>query len=49
MISSVASGRRSGRGGKKILVVDARKAHLHAMADRELYVELPPEVWKPGK
>ena len=32
MISHAASGRANGRGGRKILVIDARKAHLHAMA-----------------
>ena len=26
-----------------MLVIDARKAHLHAMAEREVYVDLPPE------
>ena len=43
MISHAASGRCHGRGGRKLLVIDARKAHLHAMAEREVYVDLPPE------
>ena len=41
-------GRRPSAGSRKILVVDARKAHLHAFAERNLYVALPPEVRVPG-
>ena len=48
MISHAASGRTHGRGGRKILVIDARKAHLHAMAGREVFVDLPPEQKVPG-
>jgi hypothetical protein len=33
---------------EKILVVDARKAHLHAHVDRPIFVELPPEMARPG-
>ena len=33
---------------ERILVVDARKAHLHAHVDRPIYVELPPEIARPG-
>jgi hypothetical protein len=33
---------------EKILVVDARKAHLHAHVDRPIFVDLPPEVARPG-
>ena len=33
---------------EKISVVDARKAHLHAHVDRPIFVELPPEVARPG-
>ena len=43
MISHAASGRSHGRGGRKLLVIDARKAHLHAMAEQEVYVILPRE------
>jgi hypothetical protein len=43
MISHAASGRCHGRGGRKLLAIDARKAHLHAMAEREVYVDLLPE------
>ena len=39
LISHAASNRKQ---GYKILVMGARKAHLHAYADREIYVELPP-------
>jgi hypothetical protein len=49
ILSHAASGRKSGKGGRKILVIDARKAHLHAMAERLVYVDLPPEVRQPGK
>ena len=48
LLSWAATGRKCGRGGKKIMVIDARKAHLHATPDREIFVELPPEVRKPG-
>ena len=27
-----------------MMVIDAKKAHLHAMAGRELFIELPPEA-----
>jgi hypothetical protein len=32
----------------KIEVLDARKAHLHAFADRTVYTQLPPEESAPG-
>ena len=32
----------------KIEVIDARKAHLHAFVDRAIFVQLPPEVARPG-
>ena len=32
----------------KLMLLDAKKAHLHAMAEREIYVELPPERARPG-
>jgi hypothetical protein len=32
----------------KIEVLDARKAHLHAFADRTVFVQLPPEEAEPG-
>jgi hypothetical protein len=48
LLSRAATGRTGSRGGRKILVIDARKAHLHAMTERELYVDLPPEIRKPG-
>jgi hypothetical protein len=32
----------------KIEVLDARKAHLHAFADRTVFTQLPPEVAEPG-
>eukprot|EP00974_Lingulodinium_polyedra_P058219 5607920-Lingulodinium_polyedra.AAC.1 len=48
LISHAASGRAHGRGGAKILVIDARKAHLHATPVRDVFVELPPEIRRPG-
>ena len=35
-LSHAASGRSSSRGGREVLVVDARKAHLHAPAERDV-------------
>jgi hypothetical protein len=32
----------------KLELLDARKAHLHAFADRTVFVRLPPEVDEPG-
>jgi hypothetical protein len=32
----------------KVEVLDARKAHLHAYADRTVFTQLPPEVAAPG-
>jgi hypothetical protein len=48
LISRAATGRSSGKGGRKILVIDARKAHLHALTDRDIFVQLPPEIREPG-
>jgi hypothetical protein len=48
LISRAATGRTSSKGGRKILVIDARKAHLHAMTERELFVDLPLEIRRPG-
>ena len=48
LVFRAATGRRSGSGGRKILVVDARKAHLHVTTERDIFVELPPEIRRPG-
>jgi len=48
LLSFVATGRSDGRGGKKILVMDAKKAHLHAFPDRDVFVRLPPEIRREG-
>ena len=32
----------------KAMVIDVRKAHLHACVNRDIYVALPPEVAEPG-
>lgn len=48
LISHADTGRRSGKCGRKLLVIAARKAHLHATPDREVFVVLPPELRRPG-
>jgi len=48
LISSVATGRKPGHPNRKMLIIDARKAHLHATPEREIFVDLPPEIRKPG-
>ena len=48
LVSWTATGRSNGRGGRKLLVIDAKKAHLHAFIEREVFVNLPPEASKPG-
>ena len=48
LVSRVASGRSHGRAGDNILMIDANKAHLHATPVRDVYVELPPEIRRPG-
>ena len=32
----------------KVMLLDAKKAHLHAMAERPIFVQLPPERARPG-
>jgi len=46
MISEAAT---RGKVEKKMLLIDVRKAHLHATAVREVYVQLPPEIRTPGR
>ena len=48
LLSRTASRRSHGRGGRKLLVIKSRKAHLHAEADREIYITLPPEERRDG-
>jgi hypothetical protein len=45
LVSHAASNRAK---NLKLMVMDARKAHLHAMAEREVFVDLPPERRRPG-
>ena len=47
LLSHVAT-EQKGSGGRNIMILDAKKAHLHAYAEREIYVELPPERRRPG-
>ena len=44
----MASGRKHRQGGEKILVVGARKVHLHATPVRDVFVELPSEIRRSG-
>ena len=48
LVSHVATDRSLGKDAKKLMVIDARKAHLNAIPTREIFVELPPEIRKPG-
>eukprot|EP00969_Alexandrium_andersonii_P098017 4327074-Alexandrium_andersonii.AAC.1 len=49
---SATSGRARARGrrpgAREALLVDVRKAHLHAFVNEDVYVALPPEVAEPG-
>ena len=47
VLSQVATG-QAGSGGRKVMILDAKKAHLHAYAERGMFVELPPERRRPG-
>ncbi len=47
IMSFTATGKRA-KGNRKIMKIDVRKAHLHATPEREIYVELPPEIAKEG-
>ena len=38
----------TGTDSRKIMILDAEKAHLHAYAEREMFVELPLERRRPG-
>eukprot|EP00969_Alexandrium_andersonii_P281447 12442090-Alexandrium_andersonii.AAC.1 len=40
-----AGGRR--RGAREALLIDVRKAHLHAHVEDDVYAALPPEVAQP--
>ena len=44
LLSHAASGRKTESGGRKLMVIDAKKAHLHAFTTRDTYVDLPPEA-----
>ena len=46
LVSSAATRKGAGRPDTKILLIDVRKAHLHAEVVREVFVELPPELAK---
>ena len=50
LLSDLATRGRSGRGkgARKALFIDVRKAHLHAFTAREIYVDLPPEEAEAG-
>ena len=44
LISDLMSGVGTGAEEVKMIILDAKKAHLHAQAERALYVELPAEA-----
>ena len=48
LLLSLAASWKFAKRWSIILVEDARKAHLHAFAERNFYVALPPEVRVPG-
>ena len=48
LVSHVATDGQPGQKGKKLLVVDARKAYLHAAPTRDIYVDLLPELKRFG-
>ena len=48
MLCSRSATKNKDEEEEKLLFIDVRKAHLHAMADRDIYVDLPPERAKPG-
>ena len=39
-----SGGRQPRRSRRKVLLIDVRKAHLHAVSVREVYVQMPPEL-----
>ena len=49
LILSAAATKRKRGEEHKVMLLDAKKAHLHAPAARQVYVELPPERAKPGR
>ena len=54
LLSDLAARHRAGAGGagrrgqRKAMLIDVRKAHLHAMAGESKRVALPPEVAERG-
>ena len=48
LFSEAATCRRTGRGERTLLFVDARKSYFNAKVGRPTYVELPAEVGRPG-
>ena len=48
IVSEAASQGEAPGNELKIMLLDAKKAHLHAMAERPIFVDLPPERARPG-
>jgi len=49
LIVSEAASQGEKQGSElKVMLLDAKKAHLHAMAGRNIFVDLPPERARPG-
>ena len=49
LLSKVAAGPTSGAKERKLLLIDVRKAYLHAEVGRNIFVQLPKEMNLPGK
>ena len=54
LLSDLATNQRGGlqgsrHGSRKALLIDVRKAHLHAYVEEDIYVALPPERAQPGQ
>ena len=44
-----SGGRRRGKGPRKLLFIDVKRAYFQASAKRPVYVQLPPEDASPGQ
>ena len=48
LLSEAASQGETSRDALQIMLLGAKKAHLHAQAERPIFVQLPPERARPG-
>ena len=49
LVIAAAAARCRGGYCEKVMLLDIKKAHLHAKIDGDVFVDLPPERWKPGR